>query len=215
MIRAVLFDFDGVIAESVDVKTRAFAELYEEFGPEIVEKVIAYHLANGGVSRFDKIRHYHENYLGRTIGEEELKLWCDRFSGLVLEGVVSAPYVPGALETLEACKKKYSCFIVTGTPEDEMEIILDRRGLGDYFKGVHGSPRKKKEIVHTILENHDFRPKEVVYIGDAMTDYEAAKAANVGFIGRVPEGHSNTFPPDVITVPDLRGLKIEQKRPGH
>jgi len=32
--QALLFDFDGVIAESVDIKTRAFAELYQEYGTD-------------------------------------------------------------------------------------------------------------------------------------------------------------------------------------
>ena len=54
MLKAILFDFDGVLVESVDIKTKAFAKLFENEGPEIVNKVVEYHLANGGVSRFKK-----------------------------------------------------------------------------------------------------------------------------------------------------------------
>ena len=37
MIRAIIFDFDGVILDSVDIKTKAFARLFQEFGlPHVV-----------------------------------------------------------------------------------------------------------------------------------------------------------------------------------
>ncbi|MCX5934210.1 MAG: hypothetical protein NTU99_05390, partial [Pseudanabaena sp. LacPavin_0818_WC45_MAG_42_6] len=49
---AIVFDFDGVLVESVDVKTQAFGTLYAEYGDLIVEQVKAYHLLHGGVSRF-------------------------------------------------------------------------------------------------------------------------------------------------------------------
>jgi beta-phosphoglucomutase-like phosphatase (HAD superfamily) len=41
---AIVFDFDGVLVESVDVKTQAFGALYAEYGDRIVEQVKAYHL---------------------------------------------------------------------------------------------------------------------------------------------------------------------------
>ena len=208
MVRAILFDFDGVIAESMDIKTDAFARLFREFGPEIVKKVVAHHQAHGGVSRFEKIRLYHEQYLGKVITDEELSAWCRRFSDLVLDAVVSSPYVPGALELLESCHKKYSCFIITGTPQEEMEEILTRKGLKHFFAGVYGSPATKTGIVKEIMSAHKFHPKELIYIGDAMTDYEAAKGEGIRFIGRVPEGKLNPFPPDVTVVADLRAVKL-------
>lgn len=209
MVRAILFDFDGVIAESMDIKTDAFARLFEGFGPEIVKKVVAHHQAHGGVSRFEKIRLYHEQYLGKVITDEELSAWCRRFSDLVLDAVVSSPYVPGALELLESCHKKYSCFIITGTPQEEMEEILSRKGLKRFFAGVYGSPTTKTEIVKEIMSAHKFDPKELIYIGDAMTDYEAAKGAGIRFIGRVPKGKPDIFPSGTFVVPDLRGLHFD------
>jgi len=40
MIQAIGFDFDGVLVESVDIKTRAYAYLFEDEGPEVVQQVI-------------------------------------------------------------------------------------------------------------------------------------------------------------------------------
>src|SRR5687768_6679568 len=42
---AVVLDFDGVLVESVDVKTRAFARLYSRYGSDVEAEVVAYHLA--------------------------------------------------------------------------------------------------------------------------------------------------------------------------
>ena len=49
---ALIFDFDGVLADSVEVKTRAFAKLFQSYGPEIEDRVVKYHRNNGGMSRY-------------------------------------------------------------------------------------------------------------------------------------------------------------------
>jgi beta-phosphoglucomutase-like phosphatase (HAD superfamily) len=57
-LQAIIFDFDGVLVESVDVKGDAFVALYKYETPEIREKVKRYHSEHGGISRFEKIRYY-------------------------------------------------------------------------------------------------------------------------------------------------------------
>ena len=59
MIKGIIFDFDGVIAQSVEVKTEAFADMYKEYGKAVVNKVVQHHEDNGGMSRFEKFRLYH------------------------------------------------------------------------------------------------------------------------------------------------------------
>lgn len=209
MLKAIFFDFDGVIAESFDVKTRAFADLFAPYGPEIVDRVVAHHLANGGVSRFEKIRHYHRDLIGAPLDEEQVQEWCGRFSALVLDAVVAAPFVPGARELLEACHRRYPCFVVSGTPQEEMELIVRRKGLEEFFVEVHGSPRTKTEIVRQLLAAHRLDPAGVLFLGDAMADYEAAAAAGTAFVGRVPPGHPSIFPAEVPVVADFVGFRPE------
>ena len=64
-IKAILFDFDGVILESVDIKGLAFCKLFENF-PEHVTKIVQYHHANGGISRFNKFRYIYKNILKKN-----------------------------------------------------------------------------------------------------------------------------------------------------
>ena len=55
MIKVIIFDFDGVILDSLQIKTDAYADFYRPFGNNIVNKVINHHTLNGGMSRYDKI----------------------------------------------------------------------------------------------------------------------------------------------------------------
>ena len=54
MIKGIIFDFDGVITESVDIKSAGFSEIYKPYGPPNVNKVVKHHEANGGLSQFKK-----------------------------------------------------------------------------------------------------------------------------------------------------------------
>ena len=51
-VKAIIFDFDGVITESMDIKTQAFAYLFKDCKKEVVGKIIKLHLDNGGMSRY-------------------------------------------------------------------------------------------------------------------------------------------------------------------
>lgn len=184
MIKAVIFDFDGVLAESVNIKTEAFRKLFEAEGPDVVKAVTAYHLEHGGLSRFEKFRHIYREILKRPLGDEEFDQLCRRFEDLVLEGVIAAPEVEGAKECLERLRDRARLFIVSGTPQDEIRLIVRVRGLEHYFKGIYGSPETKTELVNKILETDNLLPDEVVFIGDAMTDYRAAMDTGTGFIAR-------------------------------
>jgi HAD superfamily hydrolase (TIGR01549 family) len=204
-LEAIIFDFDGVLVESVDVKTQAFSDMYAEYGPEIVEKVIAYHVEHGGVSRYKKFRYYQETLLGKHLSSEEEKTLGDTFSRLVKDAVVAAAWVPGAYEFLSAYYRTCALFIASGTPEEEMREIIRLREMTHFFVSVHGTPASKAEIIEHICTRHGFNRRFVLMVGDAETDYEGALSAGVRFVGRVPEGQGG-FLLHVPVIPDLRTL---------
>ena len=41
-----IFDFDGVLVDSVEIKAKAFNELYRPYGSEIAEKIVFHHIQN-------------------------------------------------------------------------------------------------------------------------------------------------------------------------
>lgn len=202
---AIVFDFDGVLVESTDVKTSAFAAIYAEFGPKIQQQVVAHHLANNGIARHIKFRHYHENLLGIPCTSAAQIALSERFSALVVDAVVSAPYVIGALEFLERFYAKLPLFVASGTPEVELLEIIRRRGMQHYFAAIHGSPATKAEILNSIIQRHRFSANRVLMIGDAIADLDGARCAGTAFIARSsPDGPS--FPSGVVTISDLTNL---------
>ena len=143
MIKTIIFDFDGVIAESVQVKTNAFIDMYRPHGQDVVQKVFKHNIEHGGVSRFDKFKKYHKEFLGIDLAEQEVEDMAKRFSNLVVDKVISVPYVKGAYEFISKKYKSYDLFISSATPNDEILKIVKARGLLKFFKGVYGSPEKK------------------------------------------------------------------------
>ncbi len=207
-LAAVFFDFDGVLAESLDIKVRAFTELYKEHGPEILERVLAHHRAHGGVSRIQKIRHCHQEMLGILLEPEELMALGRRFSDLVVDAVVDSAWVEGARELLDGLVGRLPLFVVSGTPEPELRDIVARRGMDDYFVTVRGSPPDKITVIRKLLAAHGLPAERVLFVGDAMTDYDAAQATGLRFIGRVPPGEESPFPPATAIVTDLTTLSL-------
>lgn len=205
--QAIIFDFDGVVVESGKIKTQAFAELYRPYGEDIVAAVVQFHTQNGGMSRYRKFRHFQEHFLLKPpLTEAEEKQLDIRFSELVVEAVIAAEAVPGAVELLRQQAGRIPLFVASGTPETELKVIVERRGLTPYFTEVRGAPALKKTIIAEILSAHALSPESVLMIGDAMADLEGAQANNTAFLGRVFPGDPNPFPAHVKIVPDLRGL---------
>lgn len=205
--QAIIFDFDGVVVESGKIKTQAFAELYRPYGEDIVAQVVQFHTRNGGMSRYRKFRHFQQHFLNKPpLTEEEEQQLDIRFSELVVEAVIAAEAVPGAIELIRQQAGRIPLFVASGTPESELKVIVERRGLTPYFTAVRGAPALKKTIIAEILTAHALKPESVLMIGDAMADLEGAQANNTAFLGRVHPDDSNPFPAGIKTVPDLRGL---------
>ena len=183
-IKAILFDFDGVILDSLDVKTQAFYHMYLPYGQEIAQKAADHHLAHGGISRFEKFRIYHKDFLGIDLDEKGIEKLAGEFSGRVLEAVIASPEVAGIREFLDQARHQYKMWVITGTPTTEIIEICKATRFTQYFQALYGSPEKKDYWTQKILHEEQLQPDEVVFIGDATTDYDAAMAHHVHFILR-------------------------------
>jgi phosphoglycolate phosphatase-like HAD superfamily hydrolase len=181
VIKNIFFDFDGVILDSVDCKTKAFEGMYSKYGQEIADKVKRYHLENGGVSRFEKFKYWHQKHLGIKITKKQLRFLCDEFSDLVVNKVISSKEIDGSIDFIKKNHKNYKFWIITGTPTNEIEQIADKIGIAQYFLGIHGSPENKQYWISKILKNFKLNSYETLFLGDALTDYDAAKHCKLNF----------------------------------
>ena len=55
-MKAIIFDFDGTLIDSVEVKNRAFRKIFSKY-PEYSEELYNYHLNNNGASRVKKFNY--------------------------------------------------------------------------------------------------------------------------------------------------------------
>ena len=193
MIKAIIFDFDGVVLESLDVKTNAFKKLYEPFGSDISKKVVEHHLANGGVSRFDKIKIYHKIFLGEDIDNKTLQNIANKFSDMVVDEIIKVPFVAGAKQFIDNNYNRYLMFISSATPLDEINYICRQRQIAHCFEGIFGSPDSKSKHISFIMDNWSLTNCEIVFIGDSLSDLNAAKTHNLTFIARVVSGSNILF----------------------
>ncbi len=182
--KIIIFDFDGVIADSINVKADAFATLYKPYGEQIEGQVRVHHLCHGGISRFEKFKHYHKTFLKQDLNEKELEKLCHKFSELVVDQVVASPYIPGVMQFILQCRKNHqSCVINSATPLNELHSIIDQRGLSTYFSALHGSPASKIENLQTILQTSNIAIERCVFFGDATSDFDAARFIGMDFVG--------------------------------
>ena len=182
MLKGIIFDFDGVIAESIDIKSEAFAELYKPYGHSVASEVVKHHEANGGMSRYDKFKYYHKSILDINLNQTEISRLSDEFSKLVVEKVINSPYLPGVMDYIKEVYKTKKLFISTGTPTNEIKLILEGRGISEYFTAVFGSPDKKVVHLKQIMNEYHYKSDELVFYGDSNSDMEAALYFDVNFI---------------------------------
>lgn len=180
---AIVFDFDGTLVDSKQVKTEAFAKLYEPYGEDIALQVVKWHQANEGISRFVKFKYWHEVLLNKPYTDAEGERLSGLFSERVLETIINAPYISGALAFLEAYYQSIPLFIASGTPEAELLEIVSKRNMTQYFQGIYGSPKTKQAILEQILAKAGYTPQRVLMVGDALSDWEGAQAVGTQFLG--------------------------------
>ncbi len=180
----IFFDLDGVLLDSVDIKTQAFKKMYEKYGSHIAKKVVAHHKTNGGMSRFEKFKLYHKEYLGVHISEKQVKTLATNFSNLVFKEVLKAKFINGALDFLKLCKEtRKTIFLVSATPEDELKKTVKFKKINHYFKEARGSPQDKAINVYNLIRKYRVDPHKSVFFGDSTNDLKAATYNNIKFIG--------------------------------
>jgi beta-phosphoglucomutase-like phosphatase (HAD superfamily) len=71
--KTLVFDCDGVILDSNQIKTEAFNRVGLQFGSEAANELVSYHLQHGGVSRYQKFEYFWVDVLHRTYDVEKIE----------------------------------------------------------------------------------------------------------------------------------------------
>jgi len=205
--KLIFWDFDGVIKDSVEVKSRGFANLFQAFGGAVKERVLQHHRANGGMSRFDKVPLY-LNWAGLKADPDKVAEYCDKFGQLVLQEVIDAPRVAGVEAYIRDNPNRQKFILVSATPQNELVYILHALNLTNCFAKVFGAPTCKKDAIRITLEEAcKHKPHDCLMIGDAQTDFDAAQANGVPFLLRWNDANTdmltNYFGPSIRDLSEL------------
>jgi phosphoglycolate phosphatase-like HAD superfamily hydrolase len=191
--KAIFWDFDGVIKESTAAKTQAYVDLFTSYGVEVQSKVKQHHLQNGGISRFVKIPFYFDVFAGKKLSDEEIGVEAMRYRNMTLDAVVESAWVPGVMEYIQEHYLKQDFYVVTGTPQEDIDIICERLGINQYFKGVYGAPDAKASLVEKAIKERCYSKDELLFVGDALADYEAAQKNHIEFLLRQTDENRELF----------------------
>lgn len=182
--RYLVFDFDGVLAETNHIRFEGFSDLFAGLPAEVMARFMDFVKANGGLSRYGKIRHLYEDILGRPISEDQVNALAEQYSRLVADRVIKADAVPGSVEFLAGHADRFEFAVVSGSDQQELRQVCRARGIDRYFQAILGSPKEKTQNLVELLMSHAWDRQACVYVGDSSNDCDAAIEAGIGFIGR-------------------------------
>ncbi len=184
----IIFDFDGVILDSMAIKRNGFQYMFRDYTPQDVEKLLEYHDLNGHISRFEKLIYFYEKILNQPLpSKEEQEQRLKDFSqfvdqSLFKEGVLIQETVD-FLKMIQQHAPHVICDIASGAYEEELIDLCKKYHLDQYFQRIYGSPKKKVDLIDAILKETQSIPEKVLYIGDSYGDYEACLPHRIRFYG--------------------------------
>jgi len=184
MIKNILFDFDGVILDSMPIRDYGFKEIFKDFDDDLVNKLLEYHNQNGGLSRYVKIKYFYNKLLKQEISEEKITNYADNFSKIMKIELVDKRYlIADTLKFIKESYKKYNLHIVSGSDERELQYLCKELEIDSFFQSVNGSPTHKNILVENVLATNRYIESETILIGDSVNDYDAATENNLVFYG--------------------------------
>jgi HAD superfamily hydrolase (TIGR01549 family) len=182
--KTILWDFDGVIMDSMPIRDKGFEIVLQDYPQEQVSLLMEYHRNNGGLSRYHKFRYFFEQIRKQSITEMEIQTLADLFSKIMLKNLLDPSlFITDSLTFIKENHNKYNMHIVSGSDEKELRHICKTLGVSDYFISIHGSPSPKKELVHELLVSNQYTRDQTCLIGDSLNDLEAAEVNDITFYG--------------------------------
>lgn len=169
--KTIIFDFDGVILDSNNIKKSAIAESVKDvLSTKKTIEFVKYFVRLNGVPREEKIAKY--------VPKEQYEFVLDKYEKIINKKLQNAELIPGVKNFVLALSSlKIGMIVLSGGKQDEVFNLLVEKGLSDKFIGVYGGPKNKEEnLKGLILE------EPVLYFGDSEVDYVISKKNGFDFV---------------------------------
>jgi len=196
MIKAVIFDMDGVLVDNSKVHDETWRIMCEKYGkPESAEKVKNIF---GGTNKI-----FVEQLLGITDPKEVKRIAIEKEALYreVFKATIQAP--DGLLPLLfELRRRNVRLAVATSGPKENLDFVLDNLDIRQFFDVLveesqitHGKPHP--EIYLRAAQLLGVLPQECVAIEDSIFGLQSANSAGMKAIAI-----TTSFPPDKLTLAD-------------
>jgi HAD superfamily hydrolase (TIGR01509 family) len=208
MIRALVFDFDGLILDTETPLIDAYAAVHERHGVPFDRTAFVQSVGHADYA-FDPW-HGFSPHADRAALEVERRAVKDAL-------LLAQPILPGVVALLDAARTRgLRIGIASNSPHDWVEPHLARIGLRDRFeflacRGDTPSPKPEPDLYKLVLNRFGLRGHEAIAFEDSQTGTLAAKRANLWMVA-VPgrsTGHHDFSAAD-LRVGSLADVTLEQ-----
>jgi phosphoglycolate phosphatase-like HAD superfamily hydrolase len=170
MIRNVLLDWSGTLADDLGSVLEATNKIFAEYGRDPLDlEQFRSHF------RLPFSEFYAELLPEATLeGLEEL---YERFFHGMNDRI---DLLPGAREFLDFCRETgRRTFLLSSIKTSHFTIQAERNGVASYFEVAYTEVMDKRSKIREILKTHQLDPSETMFVGDMVHDIETAKHGGV------------------------------------
>ena len=182
--KTIIFDCDGVILNSNKIKSNAFYDTVSQYNLKAAEELLAFHVSNGGKSRYIKFDYFVNEIAPKYCLDGDaidIKNLLERYKINIKEKLLNCEVCP-YLDFLKSKTPKSTWMVVSGSDQEELRYILDKKNIAKFFNGgIYGSPDSKDKIISREIE-YNLIKKPALFIGDSKYDHLASSRANIDFI---------------------------------
>ena len=184
MIKAVIFDIDGTLVDSVDMHAEAWQRTFRQYGREVAFRDVRHQIGKGGDQLMPV---FFERAQLDEFGEEMEKYRGDLYKREYLPRVRAFPQVRELFERLRADKKRIA--LASSAKEDELGTYKKVARIEDLVEAQTSADDAEKSKPHpdifeaALAQLDGIDTRQVIVVGDTPYDAEAAAKANLRTIG--------------------------------
>jgi beta-phosphoglucomutase len=181
-VQAIVFDFDGVLADSEPLHLRSYQAILEPHGVKLDEE--RYYQRYLGFDDFGALQMIADDF-GLMLGDEEIELLMRQKSRYFAQFVAGNDVLyPGASACVRALAAVWPVGVASGALRHEIELMLDGARLGDTLKFIvaAGETDRTKPAPDPYLraaELHGVAPEACVAIEDSHWGLQSARTAGM------------------------------------